>query len=109
MARLSSASCPGFMAQFGMSAYPEVSKAWETANIKDDPVVQSNHRGFVSFAMAGPNTRTTQVFINYGNNERWTASGFSRSAWSRTAWKWWTSCITATEKARRTDTARIRA
>jgi peptidyl-prolyl cis-trans isomerase A (cyclophilin A) len=68
---------PGFMAQFGLSAYPEVSKAWEQANIKDDPVVQSNHRGFVSFAMAGPNTRTTQVFINFGNNERLDKSGFS--------------------------------
>jgi peptidyl-prolyl cis-trans isomerase A (cyclophilin A) len=71
---------PGFMAQFGLSAYPEVSKAWEQANIKDDPVVQSNHRGFVSFAMAGPNTRTTQVFINFGNNERLDQSGFSAFA-----------------------------
>jgi peptidyl-prolyl cis-trans isomerase A (cyclophilin A) len=68
---------PGFMAQFGLSAYPEVSRAWENANIKDDRVVQSNHRGFISFAMAGPNTRTTQVFINFGNNERLDQSGFA--------------------------------
>jgi peptidyl-prolyl cis-trans isomerase A (cyclophilin A) len=68
---------PGFMAQFGLSAYPEVSRAWEQANIKDDRVVQSNHRGFISFAMAGPNTRTTQVFINFGNNERLDQSGFA--------------------------------
>jgi peptidyl-prolyl cis-trans isomerase A (cyclophilin A) len=68
---------PGFMAQFGLSAYPEVSRAWEQANIKDDRVVQSNHPGFISFAMAGPNTRTTQVFINYGNNEALDKSGFS--------------------------------
>jgi len=68
---------PGFMAQFGISAYPEVSKAWDQAIIKDDPVVQSNHRGFVTFAMAGPNTRTTQVFINFGNNERLDRDGFS--------------------------------
>jgi peptidyl-prolyl cis-trans isomerase A (cyclophilin A) len=68
---------PGFMAQFGISAYPEVSKAWEQANIKDDRVVQSNHRGFVTFAMAGPSTRTTQVFINFGNNERLDRDGFS--------------------------------
>ena len=68
---------PGFMAQFGISAYPEVSRAWEQANIKDDRVVQSNHRGFVTFAMAGPNTRTTQVFINFGNNERLDRDGFS--------------------------------
>jgi peptidyl-prolyl cis-trans isomerase A (cyclophilin A) len=70
----------GFMAQFGLSAYPEVSKVWETATIKDDPIVQSNHRGFVSFATAGPNTRTTQVFINYGNNEALDRSGFSAFA-----------------------------
>ncbi len=68
---------PGFMAQFGMSAYPEVSRAWAEANIKDDPVTQSNHRGYISFAMAGPNTRTTQVFINYGNNASLDKSGFS--------------------------------
>jgi peptidyl-prolyl cis-trans isomerase A (cyclophilin A) len=71
---------PGFMAQFGLSAYPEVSKVWETATIKDDPIVQSNHRGFLSFATAGPNTRTTQVFINYGNNEALDRSGFSAFA-----------------------------
>jgi peptidyl-prolyl cis-trans isomerase A (cyclophilin A) len=71
---------PGFMAQFGLSAYPEVSKVWESANIKDDPIVQSNHRGFLSFATAGPNTRTTQVFINYGNNEALDKSGFSAFA-----------------------------
>ena len=67
----------GFMAQFGISAYPEVSQVWETAAIKDDPVVQSNHRGFVTFATAGPNTRTTQVFINYGNNEGLDRQGFT--------------------------------
>jgi peptidyl-prolyl cis-trans isomerase A (cyclophilin A) len=71
---------PGFMAQFGLSAYPEVSKVWENATIKDDPIVQSNHRGFLSFATAGPNTRTTQVFINYGNNEALDKTGFSAFA-----------------------------
>jgi peptidyl-prolyl cis-trans isomerase A (cyclophilin A) len=68
---------PGFMAQFGMSAYPQVSAAWEKANLKDDPVTQSNHRGFVTFAMAGPNTRTTQIFINTANNERLDRDGFA--------------------------------
>jgi peptidyl-prolyl cis-trans isomerase A (cyclophilin A) len=68
---------PGFMAQFGLSAYPEVSNAWRTANIKDDPVTQHNHRGYITFATAGPNTRTTQVFINYGNNENLDKMGFS--------------------------------
>jgi peptidyl-prolyl cis-trans isomerase A (cyclophilin A) len=71
---------PGFMAQVGISAYPEVAKVWDTATIKDDPIVQSNHRGFVSFATAGPNTRTTQFFINYGNNEALDRSGFSAFA-----------------------------
>jgi peptidyl-prolyl cis-trans isomerase A (cyclophilin A) len=66
-----------FMAQFGLSPYPEVSHAWEQANIKDDPVVQSNLRGYITYAMAGPNTRTTQVFINYGNNQRLDRDGFA--------------------------------
>ena len=43
---------PGFMAQFGLSPYPEVSRAWDKAVIKDDPVVQKNHRGFITYAMA---------------------------------------------------------
>ena len=68
---------PGFMAQFGLSPYPEVSSAWEKVTIKDDRVVQSNHRGFITYAMAGPNTRTTQLFINYGNNERLDKDGFA--------------------------------
>jgi peptidyl-prolyl cis-trans isomerase A (cyclophilin A) len=58
----------GFMAQFGMSAFPEVTQAWDNATIKDDPVKQSNTRGKITFATAGPNTRTTQLFINFGNN-----------------------------------------
>jgi len=67
----------GFMAQFGLSAYPEVSSVWETANIKDDPVTQHNVRGNITFATAGPNTRTTQVFISYGNNQALDKMGFS--------------------------------
>jgi len=67
----------GFMAQFGISAYPEVSQVWETARIKDDPVTQSNKRGYLTFATAGPNTRTTQLFINFGNNEGLDRQGFA--------------------------------
>src|SRR5689334_17625330 len=67
----------GFMAQFGLSPYPEVSHAWEQANIKDDPVVQSNARGYITYAMAGPNTRTTQVFINFTNNSSLDSQGFA--------------------------------
>jgi peptidyl-prolyl cis-trans isomerase A (cyclophilin A) len=67
----------GFMAQFGISAYPEVSQVWQKAVIRDDPHVQSNKRGYVTFATAGPNTRTTQVFINFGNNAGLDSQGFT--------------------------------
>lgn len=68
---------PGFVVQFGLSAYPQVSHAWAQAAIKDDPVVQSNRPGTITYAMAGPNTRTTQVFINLGDNQRLDPMGFA--------------------------------
>jgi peptidyl-prolyl cis-trans isomerase A (cyclophilin A) len=67
----------GFMAQFGISARPEVSEAWTPAKIDDDPVMQSNTRGRITFATAGPNTRTTQLFINFGDNSRLDGLGFA--------------------------------
>lgn len=67
----------GFMVQFGIPARPEVGRAWANATIPDDPVKQSNLRAFVTFATAGPKTRTTQVFINYGDNSRLDRDGFS--------------------------------
>jgi peptidyl-prolyl cis-trans isomerase A (cyclophilin A) len=67
----------GFMVQFGISGDPRVSAVWHEANIKDDPVRQSNQRGFITFATAGPNTRTTQVFINYADNRALDSQGFS--------------------------------
>lgn len=67
----------GFMVQFGIHGDPKVSAAWRGANIKDDPAKESNTRGFVSYAMAGPNTRTTQLFINFGNNSPLDGQGFS--------------------------------
>jgi peptidyl-prolyl cis-trans isomerase A (cyclophilin A) len=58
----------GFMVQFGIHGDPKISAPWRAAQIKDDPVRQSNKRGYVTYAMAGPNTRTSQVFINFGDN-----------------------------------------
>jgi peptidyl-prolyl cis-trans isomerase A (cyclophilin A) len=67
----------GFVAQFGISARPDVSRVWENAKIADDPVTQSNTRGMLTFATAGPNTRTTQVFISLGENSNLDGMGFS--------------------------------
>jgi cyclophilin family peptidyl-prolyl cis-trans isomerase len=68
---------PDFVVQFGLSAYPPVSAAWKDTNIKDDPVTQSNKKGYITFATAGPNTRTTQVFINLKDNLRLDSMGFA--------------------------------
>jgi cyclophilin family peptidyl-prolyl cis-trans isomerase len=67
----------GFMVQFGINGNPQVSAPWRNAQIKDDPVKQSNKRGFITFATAGPNSRTTQVFVNFGDNARLDAMGFA--------------------------------
>ncbi len=67
----------GFMVQFGINGDPAIQKSWRTAGIKDDPVRASNKRGNVTFATAGPNTRTTQVFINFKDNESLNAQGFA--------------------------------
>src|SRR5579859_2795083 len=68
---------PNFVAQFGISAYPAVTTAWKSTDIKDDPVTQSNKKGYITFATSGPNTRTTQVFINLTDNARLDKMGFA--------------------------------
>ena len=68
---------PGFMVQFGMNGDPAIQREWER-NIKDDPVTQSNKRGFVTFAKQdSPNSRTTQIFINFGDNSSLDSQGFA--------------------------------
>lgn len=67
----------GFMAQFGMHGEPQVQVRWSTATIADDSVTASNTRGTVTFAMRGPDTRTTQLFINFVDNSRLDAGGFA--------------------------------
>jgi peptidyl-prolyl cis-trans isomerase A (cyclophilin A) len=68
----------GFMVQFGIHGDPEMNKAWHDAKINDDPAGKhSNTRGMITFATAGPNTRTTQLFINYVDNVSLDNMGFA--------------------------------
>ena len=69
---------PGFMAQFGINGNPRIQNEWQRAFLRDDPVTQKNVRGFVSFTTEGrPQSRFTQVFINYTDNSRLDADGFA--------------------------------
>jgi peptidyl-prolyl cis-trans isomerase A (cyclophilin A) len=68
----------GFMAQIGMNGSPAIQRAWGNANINDDPVKESNKRGYVSFAKSSaPNSRSTQFFINFVDNTGLDGQGFS--------------------------------
>jgi peptidyl-prolyl cis-trans isomerase A (cyclophilin A) len=68
---------PDFMVQFGIHGDPAIQKNWANANIQDDSKSQSNKKGFVTFATRGPNTRTTQIFINYKDNGFLDSQGFT--------------------------------
>ncbi len=65
------------MAQFGIHGDPKVNDKWKSANINDDPTRESNVRGAITFATRGPNTRTTQLFINFGDNSQLDSRGFA--------------------------------
>jgi len=67
---------PGFVVQWGINGDPYTNDVWRMRPIQDDPVVESNTRGTISFASAGPDTRTTQVFINYKDNVSLNRQGF---------------------------------
>lgn len=68
----------GFMAQFGMHGSPQINSAWKKSTIKDDPVRESNKRGYLTFAKTQmPNSRSTQLFINFGNNKSLDSMGFA--------------------------------
>jgi peptidyl-prolyl cis-trans isomerase A (cyclophilin A) len=67
---------PGFMCQFGIHGDPKVSAAWRPAAIADEPVKSGNKRGAITFAKGGPNSRTTQLFINFADNSRLDGMGF---------------------------------
>jgi peptidyl-prolyl cis-trans isomerase A (cyclophilin A) len=67
----------GFMVQFGINGDPNVMAKWRNAKIRDDRVTQSNKRGMITFATSGPNSRTTQVFINFNDNSMLDGQGFA--------------------------------
>jgi len=67
----------GFVAQFGLNGDPKVNQLWSQLKIIDDPAKQKNQRGYVTFATSGPNTRTTQLFINLRDNPNLDSRGFA--------------------------------
>lgn len=68
---------PKYIAQFGINGTPATAMKWKELTIDDDPVKQKNTRGRVVFAKGGPNTRTTNLFINLKDNTSLDGDGFA--------------------------------
>ena len=68
---------PNFIAQFGVAGDPRLNAAWSTRTFPDDSVRHANVRGTIAFAMTGPNTRATQLYISLVDNSRLDAQGFA--------------------------------
>jgi len=68
---------PNFVVQWGLNKDPKVTAEWSQKTIPDDPVKESNRIGYITFAKRGPDTRTTQVFINLTDNARLDGMGFA--------------------------------
>lgn len=70
---------PGFVAQFGIPADPQLARAWDDRNLQDDPVKQGNRRGTLTYASMAPtpHTRSTQLFINLADNPNLDGMGFA--------------------------------
>jgi cyclophilin family peptidyl-prolyl cis-trans isomerase len=68
---------PNFIAQFGIPGDPQIAGAWKEQKMPDDPVRQRNTRGTIAYAMTGPDTRTTQLYINISDNSRLDSDGFA--------------------------------
>ena len=99
----------GFIVQWGINGDPKINKDWSEIPIKDDPPKVSNKVGTVVFAMAGPSSRTTQVFINLGDNSGSLDRRASLpSAKSSRVWRTYRTYIWNTAKARRREAVRAR-
>jgi homoserine O-acetyltransferase len=68
---------PAYIAQFGIPGDPAITSVWKDRAFRDDPVRTSNVRGTIGFAMTGPDTRTTQLYISRKDNAQLDAQGFS--------------------------------
>jgi cyclophilin family peptidyl-prolyl cis-trans isomerase len=79
---------PNFIAQFGISGDPATQRQWQDRPLRDDPILHSNERGTITYAMSGPNTRTTQLFINLQHNQHLDGQGFAPFARIVTGLEW---------------------